>query len=100
MLRLVKALFRNRRGAAISARVHANGNGSAPYYAHLSDGARVEIIRAARAAGSETLPDTAARELDDVQGAVLQEHQRQHRDALEHARGELRDLTDAFDRLE
>jgi hypothetical protein len=79
---------------------HSAENGSAPYYARLSDGTRVEIIRAARAAGSENLPDTSAHEPDDVEGAVIQEHERQHRDALQHARGVLRELTETFDRIE
>src|SRR5262245_12417917 len=73
---------------------------SAPYYVRRDDGSQVEIIAAARAAGWEDLPGTSAREPDDVEQAIEREHRRRHREALEQARGELRNLADEFDRLE
>jgi hypothetical protein len=100
MFEFLKNWTRPSRGGAITTSNQPAGTGSAPYYVQLGDGSRVEIISAARAAASENLPDTTARELDDVEGAIEREHRRQARAALEQARGELRDLTATFDRLE
>ena len=75
-------------------------NGSAPYFVRLNDGSRVEILSAARAAAAQDLPDTDAREPDDVEEAIEREHRRQARAALEEARNQISDQTRAFHRLE
>jgi len=77
----------------------SNGE-KAPYFVESAGAGRVEIVRAARAAGRENLPDYSAQEPSDVETAIVSEHERVHRDRLERARGELRELADAFGCLE
>ncbi len=72
----------------------------APYFADANGDARVELIAHARTAGRSNLPESAAREPNDVEAALIREHQRRHRDLVEQTRGELRSLVDAFDNLE
>ncbi|MBI1797175.1 MAG: hypothetical protein HYR74_09000 [Candidatus Eisenbacteria bacterium] len=99
MFEFLKSLARNRRGAENAAPEQASGNGSAPYYVHTS-GSRVDVIEHARAAGRENLPETSAREPNDVENAIRREHERRHRDLVEETRGQIRSLVTEFDRLD
>src|SRR5712692_2738223 len=100
MFGYLKRLRRNDRSPGSEGPTDSTSNGSAPYYVRHDDGSRVDVMKAARTAGWENLPESSAPQLDDSEVALTREHERQSRDSLERARGELRDLTDAFDRLE
>ena len=100
MLTLLKDLFRIGRDAGISAPNHSNGNRFAPYYVSSDDGSRVDIVKHARGAGLENLPESSATEPNDVEAAVQREHERRHRDLVERTRSELSSLTATFEQIE
>jgi hypothetical protein len=85
------------------ARRHHGSPGSertAPYYVASGDGASVELIAHARAAGLRNLPETSAQLPTDAEGAVLREYERQHRALAEETRQQLATLAADFDRVE
>lgn len=92
------------RGDRLATDLHSSSLGgedhSAPYYVHTGRGARVEVIAHARALGRENLPESSAREPNDVESAIVQEHERRHEELLDETRGRLRSLVAEFDRLE
>jgi hypothetical protein len=92
---------RNRLGRANSAEPTApDTTGSAPYYVHLDDGNRVEIIAHARAAGRDNLPLSSATQPNEVEAAVISEHERRHGDLIEQTRSELQSRAGEADHLE
>lgn len=50
-----------------------------PYYVDSNDDHRVELVRHARVAGIDNLPESSADEPTDVEGAVVREHERRLR---------------------
>ncbi len=96
----VNNLFKRLRGVVLGDGREVHGNGSAPYYVHADGGAPVELVAHARAAGRENLPHTNAIEPNDVETAVQREHERRHRDLVEHTRGVLRALEAEFEACE
>src|SRR5258705_10700900 len=100
MFRFRKRMTRNGRSPGGEDPGAATGNGSAPYYVRNDDGSRIDVMKAARTAGWENLPESSATSLDDSEVALTREHERPSRDALHYARLWRRDLTDALHRLE
>lgn len=90
----------NQRRTVSVGKVRLKEKSNAPYYVQTDAGARVELVAHARAAGQENMPETSAREFNDVEAAVRREHERRHRDLLEQARNELCALAAEFGRLE
>ena len=78
----------------------AVGENHTPYFVHIEGGARVDLVAHARASALENLPETAAREPNDVEAAVQREHERRHRDLVERTRTDLQALAAEFDGLE
>jgi hypothetical protein len=66
----------------------------------IEAGKRVELVAQARADGRENLPESGARDPNEVETAVWREHERQHLELVELTRNALSDLSMRFDGLE
>lgn len=84
----------------IASRTESEGRKPAPLFVLTKGGTRVELVAQARSDGRENLPESGAREPNEIETAIWREHERQHIELVEQTRNGLRELSMRFDALE